>query len=180
MWEKIKHKAGVVLLVLLWAGFGYAGQIELSRGDMALTPAEMAWLEKNPVISAGGPLAFPPFHFFDDQGNLKGISADYLFSIMKALGLEVIVQKNLPWTEVLEKARSGQIDVIACAAKTVERETYLSFTMPYLSFPLVILTRKDAPFIGGIQDLHGKTLAVIEKNATIDRLKKGGIAFVPY
>lgn len=180
MWGKIKHKIGVILMVLLWAGAVYAGQIDLSLDDMALTPAETAWLEKNPVISVGGPRAFPPFHFFDDQGNVNGISADYLFSIMDALGLEVIVQKNLPWTEVLEKARSGQIDIIACAAKTAERETYLSFSMPYLSFPLVILTRKDAPFIGGIQDLHGKTLAVIEKNATIDWLKKDGIEFVPY
>ncbi|EMS79062.1 putative histidine kinase [Desulfotignum phosphitoxidans DSM 13687] len=180
MWGRSKHKIGVILIVLLWVGAGYAGQIDLSLDDMALTPAETAWLEKNPVISAGGPLAFPPFHFFDDQGNVNGISAEYLFSIMEALGLEVTVRKKLPWTEVLEKARSGQIDIIACAAKTAERETYLSFSIPYLSFPLVILTRKDAPFIGGIQDLHGKTLAVIEKNATIDWLKKDGIAFVPY
>ena len=180
MWGKIKHKSGVVLLVLLWVGFGHAGQIDLSRDDLALTPDEVAWLDKNPVISAGGPLAFPPFHFFDDLGNLTGISADYLYSIMDALGVEVIVQKNQPWTEVLKKARSGKIDVIACAAKTAERETYLSFSMPYLSFPLVILTRKDAPFIGGIHDLNGKTLAVIEKNATMDWLKKDGIAFVPY
>ena len=106
-----------MLLILVWAGVGSPGQIDLSLDDMALTPAETAWLEKNPVISVGGPRAFPPFHFFDDQGNVTGISADYLFSIMDALGLEVIVQKNLPWTEVLEKARSGQIDIIACAAK---------------------------------------------------------------
>ncbi len=181
MWGKIKYKTWLILfLVLVGAGFGYAGQIDLSLNDMALTPAEMVWLEKNPVISAGGPLAFPPFHFFDDQGNLNGISADYLFSIMDALGLEVIVQKQLPWTEVLEKAKSGEIDVIACAAKTEERETYLSFTTSYLSFPLVILSRTDAPFIGGIQDLHGKTLAVIDKNAIIDWLKKDGITFIPH
>jgi len=159
---------------------GHTGQITLSRQDMNLTPEETAWLTGHPVITAGGPRAFPPFHFFDENGELNGISADYLFSIMDALGLEVIVQKNLPWTEVLDKARSGKIDVIACAARTAERETYLSFSLPYLSFPLVILTRKDAPFIGGIQDLHGKTLAVIEKNATIDWLKNDGISFVPY
>jgi len=40
-----------------------------------------------------------------------------------------------------------------------------NFSTPYLSFPLVILTRKNAPYIGGIEDLHGKTLATINKNA---------------
>ena len=158
-------------------GSGFAAQVILSRDALKLTADEIAWLDAHQSITVGGPRAFPPFHFFDDNDDLQGISGDYLFAIAEALGLEVIVQKNLPWPQVLKKAASGEIDLIPCAAKTEERETYLLFSMPYLSFPLVILTRKDAPFIGGIHDLHGKTLAVIRKNAANEWLEKDGIAF---
>lgn len=183
--HRIRLTTWVILLLLFSmvyksAGTGYAAKVTLSRDGLQLTAEETAWLDGHPSITVGGPRAFPPFHFFDDNGDLQGISADYLSAIAEALELEVIVQKNLPWPEVLKKAKSGKIDVIACAAKTAERETYLLFSMPYLSFPLVILTRKDAPFIGGIHDLHGKTLAVIEKNATVDWLKKDKIAYIPY
>ncbi|MCK5099745.1 MAG: transporter substrate-binding domain-containing protein, partial [Desulfobacteraceae bacterium] len=71
-------------------------------------------------------------------------------------------------------------DLIPCAARTAEREAYLSFSSPYLSFPLVILTRKAAPFIGGIKDLHGKKLAIIKKNSTVEWLRRDGINFIPH
>jgi two-component system, cell cycle sensor histidine kinase and response regulator CckA len=159
---------------------GFAAQIELSLDELKLTREETAWLKSTKSIRIGGPRAFQPFHYFDDQGQLKGISADYIFAIMSKLGIKLEVQKNLPWTEVLDKAKSGKIDLIPCAAKTVDREGYLNFSTPYLSFPLVILTSKDAPYIGGIEDLHGKKLAVIQKNAVYSWLKRDKIKFEPY
>ncbi|MBT6338731.1 MAG: transporter substrate-binding domain-containing protein, partial [Desulfobacula sp.] len=183
--NKEKFKICIIFFAILFMDFffighGFAAKTELSLDELKLTREEMTWLKSKESIRIGGPRAFPPFHYFDDQGRLKGISADYIFAIMNKLGVKLEVQKDLPWTEVLNKAKSGKIDLIPCAAKTIDREVYLNFSTPYLSFPLVILTSKDAPYIGGIEDLHGKKLAVIKKNAVSSWLKKDKIKFEPY
>jgi len=170
----------IILAGLLIAGTGQAQDIELSLDELKLTTKERSWIKSGHTIRVGGPMSFPPFHYYDDQNRLRGISADYTFTIMDQLGIEIKVTGPMPWPQVLEKAKSGEIDLIPCTAKAKDREAYLNFTRPYLSFPLVILSRKGAPFIGGIQDLHGKTLAVVKKNVIIDWLRRDGIEFITY
>ncbi len=170
----------IVLMGFFFFGQVFAAEIKLSLSDLQLTREEAAWLKSNTSIKIGGPRAFPPFHYFDNQGHLKGISADYIFAIMNKLGVKLLVEKNLPWSEVLDRAKSGKIDLIPCIAKTADRQVYLNFSTPYLSFPLVILTNKDAPYIGGIEDLHGKILAVMKNNATFIWLERDKIKFDPY
>ena len=148
--------------------------------NIQLSPEENAWLKNHSSINIGGPKSFPPFHFFDDKNDLKGISADYITMIMNSLGVKVNVLNNLPWPEVLKKAASGEIDLIPCIAKTEEQEAFLDFSHPYLSFPLVIITRKDTQFIRGIEDLTGRKLAIIQKISTDEWLKRDGIDFIPY
>ncbi|RLB89536.1 MAG: hypothetical protein DRH26_11380, partial [Deltaproteobacteria bacterium] len=148
--------------------------------NIQLSPEENAWLKNHSSINIGGPKSFPPFHFFDDKNDLKGISADYITMIMNSLGVKVNVLNNLPWPEVLKKAASGEIDLIPCIAKTEEQEAFLDFSHPYLSFPLVIITRKDTQFIRGIEDLTGRKLAIIQKISTGEWLKRDGIDFIPY
>ena len=104
-----------------------------------LTTEEVAWLKTHDSIRISGPKAFPPFHYFDDEGNVKGISSDYMQFLMERLGVKFQISKNLPWPEVLNRVKTRQLDIIACAAKTVDRETYLNFSDPYLSFPMVII-----------------------------------------
>ncbi len=147
--------------------------------SIELTPNEKKWVENHNTITIAGPKSFPPFHYFDENAVLKGISADYIIAISNSLGIKINILKNLPWSEVLKKAQNREIDLIACAAKTSDREEYLDFSTPYLSFPLVIVSRIDAPFIGGIDDLHGKTLASIENNSTVKWLERDGVDFNP-
>ncbi|MCD4674702.1 MAG: transporter substrate-binding domain-containing protein [Desulfobacula sp.] len=170
----------IVFSLIFILALAHDQEIEISRKDLKLTPAEKTWLQKHQTIRIAGPRSFPPFHYFEKNGDLKGISADYIYLIMNLLGVKVQVQENFPWPEVLKRAQTGKIDLIPCAAKTVEREAYLSFSRPYLSFPLVILTRKDAPFIGGIEDLHGKKLAIVKKKSTVEWLERDDIDFIPH
>lgn len=81
---------------------------------------------------------------------------------------------------MLERARQGDIDLIPCIAKTAGREAYLDFSVPYLTFPLVIVTRDNSHFIGGIEDLHEKKLAVVPQTLTREWLFKNGIDFTPF
>ncbi len=162
-------------------GYGKdAGVLGFTLDELNLTKDELQWLSTASSVTVAGPRAFPPFHYFDDRGQVKGMSADYLFSIMKDLGLEVKVAADLPWGKVLDRIGAGTIDLIPCIAKTADRERFLNYSIPYLSFPLVILSRTDAPFIGGIEDLHGKTLAIIKNNASQVWLRRDNIDVIPY
>jgi len=145
-----------------------------------LTDSEIKWIMNHPKIRIAGPRFFPPFHYYDQKGLLKGISADYIFSILSSLGIELLIDKNIPWTEVLKKAKDGRIDLIPCIAKTPKRESYLIFSRPYLSFPMIIITRNNSSFVGGIEDLRSKTLAFVRNIYAIDYLKQSNIDFIPY
>jgi len=147
-------------------------------GSIQLTPAEKTWIGRHPMITVAGPRSFPPFHYYE-KDKLKGLSADYTTQIADRSGLKLRILANLPWPRVLEGVQQGDIDLITCIAKTADRETYLDFSVPYLTFPLVVVARDDSPFMGGIEDLHGKTLAMVSKTLTQEWLSRDGIDFSP-
>ena len=150
------------------------------KPKILLTPEEAAWLSEHKILRVAGPKAFPPFYYYEKDGAVKGIAYDYIRFIMEQLGVEMEIQRNLPWPDVLRKARKKEIDVISCAAKSAECEAYLSFSNPYLTFPLVIISRRDGPFISGIDDLHGIKVSLIKKVSTYEWLKRDKIDAIPH
>ncbi len=148
--------------------------------EIHLTPDEEAWLRDHKTIRIAGPAAFPPFQYSDENGTPKGIAVDYIRFISRQLGIDMQIQEKMAWPAVLEKIRDHRIDAISCVAKTSEREAYMHFTQPYLSFPLVIIARKDAPFIGGLKDLYRKKIACVEKNSVCEWLQRDIIEFIPH
>jgi len=145
-----------------------------------LSANEKAWIVEHNTIRVGGPRSFPPFHYYEKDGILKGISSDYTRLLADRIGLKLNIQPSLPWPDVLEKARQKQIDIIACIVKTPERNSYLNFSKPYLSFPMVIIARKNAPFIGSLNDLYGKKVALIRKVSTNEWLKRDQVEIKPH
>ena len=144
-----------------------------------LTAEEWAWIKAHPVIRVGGPKLFPPFHWYNYDGRPVGIGPEYTRLILSRLGLTIDYQPSAPWPEVLKKIKTGRLDLIACAARSKDRESFLNFSEPYLSYPLVIISRRDAPFIGGIDDLHGRKVALISKVPTWRWLEKAGVNTIP-
>ena len=161
------------------AAYSHAQNIaDNAVGSIQLTPAEKTWIGRHPTVTIAGPRSFPPFHYYE-KGKLKGLSADYTTQIAAKSGLKLHILANLPWPRVLESVQQGNIDLITCIAKTAKRETYLDFSVPYLTFPLVIVTHDNSPFMGGIEDLHGKTLAMVSQTLTQEWLSRDGIDFSP-
>ncbi len=148
--------------------------------QLGLTPDEKEWIKRHPVLQVGGPAFFPPFHFFENRTRLRGMSADYLNTMMNDLGIRTNLHTSLSWAEVLQQAKEKKIDLIACAAKTAERESYLHFSDPYLSFPLVIVNRVEADFIGDIKDLKHQKLALVQQNIIHTWLERDQIPIVPF
>jgi len=129
-------------------------------GTIPLTVAERKWLKSHPVIRLAPDPDFPPTEFFDANGNHAGIAADYVALLQKRLGVRFEVVKLRDWAEILKKARTREVDVLAAVTKTPERSEYLLFTKPYLDFPAVIITHENFKGPLNLRNMAGKKLSV--------------------
>lgn len=129
-------------------------------GSIRWTDSEIAFMENHPVIRVGVDPGFVPFEFIDEDGEYKGIAADYLLLISERTGLQFDIVSGLEWPEVYNLALSGGIDVLPAAARTQDREKHFLFSNPYINFKRVIVTRESDSDISDIGDLAGLTVAV--------------------
>lgn len=125
-----------------------------------LTVEERQWLDENPNIRLGFDPEFAPFEFIGDDGELQGISIDYIQLLNQRLGASMEVVRGLSWNEVVEKAKAGEIDVLPCVGVTDERQRFFNFSEPYLDFYRVVIVRSDQPFISSLKDLTSRRIAV--------------------
>ena len=138
---------------------------------LTLSEEERNWLDEHPVLRLGVDASWPPFEFVDEQGQYRGLAADYIALIEKRLSVKVEVTTQPSWGEVLNLAKAGKLDLLPAVMATPERHAYLAFTRPYLDFPIVILARRDGPQPQNIRALHGLKVAVVENYAPHELLR---------
>ena len=129
-------------------------------GKITFTAAEETWLREHETIRLGVAPDWAPLEYMGEDGAYMGMVSDYVRILNERTGQRMKVMPNLSWSEVIAKGKAREIDVFTCVVETPDRKTYMNFTEPYLSFPCVIVTRKQAPFIGGLRDLYGNKVAV--------------------
>ena len=149
-----------------------ADLISPPQDSAGLTQSEKDWLADHQSIRIGVDPSWPPFEFIDTTKVYSGIASDYVRRLNTRLKISMVPVPNLSWAEVMNKARAGEIDVLPCVAKTPERSKFLLFSEPYISFPMVILTREDAPFVSGIQDFENGRVAVVKGYVTHELLQR--------
>ncbi len=151
-----------------WLGLDGGGDSK----RVELTLDEEQWLSKHANIHMGDDFAWPPFSFRDERGNFSGIAAGYMEVISDRLDMEIKPIWGLTWTQTLKQVKSGGVDLLPAVARTPEREKFLNFTKPYISFPVVIATRKDGPFVDNLSDLKGLKVGVVAGYITEELLTK--------
>ncbi|MGE1082240.1 bifunctional diguanylate cyclase/phosphodiesterase [Pseudomonas shirazensis] len=157
-------KMPVLLLLILfyWSA---------TAGALTLTEDEQAWLSAHPQLRLGVDASWPPFEFRDQEGLYQGLAADYINVIQERLGVTLKPTEPKTWGEVLELARNNQLDLLPGVMSTPERQNYLSFTRPYLDFPIVILAHEGGPQPRTLKDLYGLKIAVVENYAPHELLR---------
>jgi len=123
-----------------------------------LTSNEKEWLKAHQEIRVAPDPDFAPFEWFSLDGTYKGIAADYLKLIEQRLGIKFVLVREKDWSQVMDMARSRQVDVLPAVARSPQREQYLLFTTPHISAKGVIVTGKGYE---NIQELKGKKIAVV-------------------
>lgn len=138
---------------------------------IALTAQEQHWLEQNPVWQVASDPDWPPFEYLDQQNLHQGLAADYLRFAANSLGVSLAIQPTPDWSTALERARQGQLHILAAIVPSAEREQYLTFTQPYLDYPVVILSRANGPQPSDIQALKPLKVGVIRNYRTHEQLR---------
>ncbi|MEN5304926.1 EAL domain-containing protein [Pseudomonas sp. TWI628] len=152
----------LLLLLMLW---------NTTAGALTLTDEEKTWLAAHPQLRLGVDASWPPFEFRDQEGRYQGLAADYIALLQDRLGVTLKPVEPSSWTEVLQQAREGRIDLLPGIMSTPERQGYLAFTRPYLDFPIVILAHEGGPQPRTLKDLYGLKIAVVENYAPHELLR---------
>jgi len=142
-----------------------------SRQSLKFSEAERSYLQQHPVLKIGSDIDWAPFEYIDKDGNCRGIAADYLALVSKKLGVAFEPNVSQGWTKVLEETFQGRLDFLSAAVATPERQKYLNFTSPYLTFPMVLVSRETLDYIPHLKQLSGETIAVTKGYASEEYLK---------
>ena len=147
------------------------GDAPRQEKKILLTDEEKEWLSKHPKLRLGVDPAWPPFEFIDENGNYAGVGSGFIDAISDRLKIKMTPIPGLTWTQVIEKAKAGEIDVLPAVMRT-SCDKYLNFTKPYLSFPTVIVINKKMSFIGSIKGLEGYRVGVVKDYYIEDILRQ--------
>jgi len=140
--------------------------------EFELTESEKNWLNQHKTIKLLVDPSWAPIEYVDNDGKFKGLSIDYLEKLEALLGIEFIYPTDLSWSEGVEKFKRKELDMASSVSKTVERGKYSLFTDPYISIPIGIFARQDVSYIGSLEALKDKKVAVSRGYAVEEWLKR--------
>lgn len=169
-----RWQVGWMLLPLLWILFvqpvSASGVQEF--GDAALTEQELHWLDqRRHQVTVG--IAFVPPHTLtqDRDGRYRGVGMDFLSLLETKLPLTFRTRFYPSYNALLEGAKAGDVDMVFAASETPARDKYLLFTQPYTFLANKIFVRKTAQGYKSLEELSGKTVAVIRGTAISEHLR---------
>ena len=129
--------------------------------SQTLNDTEKKWIEDNPEVLFAYDVDWKPISFIDGEGVFQGIANDYLQLISKKTGLNFKPYPNIKsWSESLNLIQHQEVLLIPAIGENTKRDKFLDFTQPYITYPYVIVTKKDADFVGELKDLNGKTIVM--------------------
>ena len=133
--------------------------LSMLYATLIFTQEEQAYIKNNPTVTLGSDYKWPPFDFADKNGAPTGLSYEYIQLISQKSGLKFDIFPAV-WAETIQKMQDKKFDGLTCTVKTDERDKYLNFTDPYLSVPMVIITRTDNNVIKTLDDLKDKVVSI--------------------
>ena len=123
-----------------------------------LTSAQKEWVKKNPVVRYSE-IDWEPMSIIHD-GKMEGIISEYLQIITQKSGLAFEYVPSSSWTEVIEKFKRNEIDMIPGVGSS-DYETKLGVTsVVYTNYPFVLVAKNSHSYIRSISELEGKSIAV--------------------
>ncbi|MBE0495308.1 MAG: ABC transporter substrate-binding protein [Campylobacterales bacterium] len=137
---------------------------------LMFTPEERGYLTKKKVIRLCIQPDWMPFEK-NEQGKHVGMSADYMALFETYMDTPTQLVETANWNETLAFVKERKCDIIPFAADTPARRSFLSFTQPYLTVPMVLVTSINQLFVEALHQLSDKKVGIIAGHAINEILK---------
>jgi len=105
------------------------------------------------------------------NGKPVGLGYDYLSLLTRQLGVQVQVRMYRDWTEVLEAACRGEVDVVMNITLTADRTRCMVYTRPYARAPLALVGRPGETRASSDPDLRGLRVVTEREFVTSDEVR---------
>lgn len=136
--------------------------MEDKKRKISLTPEEKAWISKSHPIRVR--VTDSPPYLYSENGQAVGITVDFLKTVSERTRIKFhFVIPSPPFAEDIKGLiqHTGP-DIIATLMPNQEREKNILFTDVYISSPWFIFTRDNSPFVASMNNLNGRTVAVVK------------------
>lgn len=135
-----------------------------------LSTKERDYLNKKSVLTMCIDPDWMPFEKIE-RGKHIGFTSELMKQISQKIGTPIELVETKTWTESLEKIRYKECDILPMASESPHRHTYMNFTSPYMTLPLVIASRTNEIYINGLEPNLDKTFAVVKNYSLEETLK---------
>jgi PAS domain S-box-containing protein len=146
-------------------------QLQWLNTTHKLTHQELNYIKNKKLIKVCTNPNWKPIEFTKDE-KPQGISIDILNMLAKKLDIKVNYIKTDSWKQSQEYLKNKKCDILPAAIKTAKREKYATFTKPYLSYTLAIITKNDKPFVTELESVINKKMSRKKGSGLISKLKR--------
>lgn len=150
---------------MIWRGYSYRTVAAVVCVAVALVclHGSRSWAANDDkMLSSALTGKFPPFSYYDDQGDLAGFDVDVSREIALRMdrGSKIVTTE---WDGILAGLLAGKYDtIIGSMAITPERRKRVLFSDPYYHSGAQLFVHRDNPHeVGGIEDCAGLGVATI-------------------
>jgi polar amino acid transport system substrate-binding protein len=163
----------IILSLLSVYSVSAGNQFQLHLNN--LTDPEKQWLESQKVIHFSLVSNQKPIAFKNDKGEIKGIIADYIEIIEKAIDKKIhlsMISDNS--TEVFQSTQESTFHGTVAIFKDFYTQANFIFTEEYMSTPIYVFVKKRNRYsIKNLNDLRLKTVAIIKGHNLMKNFLKG-------
>jgi signal transduction histidine kinase/ABC-type nitrate/sulfonate/bicarbonate transport system substrate-binding protein len=128
------------------------------NSSLNLTAQEQKYIQLAPTIKYSE-INWKPLSIIEN-GKMSGIMGDYLDLVAQKTGLNFQFVPLSSWQEVLNHFKEKKIDMIPGIGSSPQELALGNVSIPYASYPMVIVTNNKYRYINDLNELEHKTIAV--------------------
>ncbi|MEW5851043.1 MAG: transporter substrate-binding domain-containing protein [Myxococcota bacterium] len=154
------------------SGWRFPTTTALLTALLTSTPGSAVAQEVPVRVVAAVPARWPPDYVLDDEGRPDGFALEVFNVLARRAGLEVQWLVKATFAEAIDALREGRADIIPNLGISEERAAFCLFTEPLETARIELFIRSDMQPVVTVEQLAGRTVAVVESNVAVPRLKQ--------
>ncbi|WP_448550202.1 transporter substrate-binding domain-containing protein [Thalassotalea fusca] len=155
-----------------WLSFKSEGYFQEQSTLVSLTQEELAWAKMHSNVKIGTNVNWKPLEYFDSNGEVLGINPSVIKLIEQRVPLTFEHVPFRSWQAQFSALVNGEIDILASATQTEERDKYLLFSDSYWDMPWVVIHQRQLGSQLKLSDFYGKSLAIIKGYYLVGQIQK--------